>query len=251
MAVSTEFKKALRQGKLSEALVIAMGNAPELHITTWISSPEDNSAQSSRGKCIKTHVNLVEGKISNAVGEDLIEDNLYSAVQKFHSQQVTQGHQAISQNLQSLQQMFRLMAIWQKQQNGTEFQPIELLESLPKISASPPTIKPTPIIAPTVNQEIDLAANSFNQRIEPKDESEADEEITDALMSLVDLGIEEEENPQIVDQENEDWGEWLDDDDSNVEQDILNLESVDLDEAKDWGEDRVYIPEKTDNAQKN
>ena len=111
MASSTEFKKALREGKFTEAFAIAMGNAPELKITTWISSPEDNSAQPSRGKCLKTNVNLVEGKISNAIGEDLMGDNLYGAIQKFHSQQVSQGHQAISENLRSLQQMFRLMTL--------------------------------------------------------------------------------------------------------------------------------------------
>ncbi|MGK7894069.1 MAG: hypothetical protein AB4372_10700, partial [Xenococcus sp. (in: cyanobacteria)] len=80
MPSSTEFKKALREGKFSEALAIAMGNAPELRITTWISSPEDNSAQPSRGKCLKTHVNLVEGKITNAIGQDLMGDSLYSAI---------------------------------------------------------------------------------------------------------------------------------------------------------------------------
>ena len=240
MTPSTEFKKALREGKLGEALVIAMGNAPKLQITTWISSPEDNSTQSSRGKCIKTHVNLVEGKISNTVGEDLIGDDLYDAVQKFHSQQVTQGHQAISQNLQSLQQMFRLMTIWQKQQNDADFQPIKLLEPVPKIPTSPLTIESTPTIAPTVNQEIDLAANGLTNGIEPQDDLEADN-LTDALMSIVDLEIEEEKSPQGVDEENEDWGEWLDDDDSNLEQDILNLESVDLDEAKNWQEkDNIY-----------
>ena len=235
MAPSTEFKKALRQGKLGEALVIAMGNSPKLKITTWISSPDDNSPEATKKKSITTQVNLLEGKISNAIGEDLIADALYSAVQKFHSQQVTQGHQAISQNIQSLQQMFRLMSIWQKQQNGTEFQSIKLLESIPKISASPFTIEPTPIIAPTGHQEIDLASKGLTQGIEPEDELEADK-LTDALMSIVDLEIEEEKITQVVNDENEDWGEWLDDDDSNLEQDILNLESVDLDKAKDWEE---------------
>ena len=255
MASSTEFKKALREGKLSEALVIAMGNAPELHITTWISSPEDNSAQPSRGKCLKTHVNLVEGKIANAIGEDLMGDSLYGSIQKFHSQQVNQGHQAISENLRSLQQMFRLMTIWQKQQNGEEFQQIPLLEPLPKIPPSPIAIEPSPVIAPTVNQtshELDIDPNSTAQGISEQDLSEAEEDdITDSLLSLVDLGIEEENNSQPSEDDNEDWGEWLDDDDSSVEEDILSLESIDVDKAKDWGNETVLITNKSDNSSDN
>ncbi len=252
MASSTEFKKALREGKLREALIIAMGNAPELQITTWISSPEDNSAQPSQSKCLKTHVNLVEGKIANSIGADLMGDSLYGAIQKFHSQQVTQGHQAISENLRSLQQMFRLMSIWQKQQNGEEFQQVQLLEPLPKIPPSPIAIEPSPVIAPTVNQtshEVDINRNSLTQNISQQDlsESEADD-LTDTLMSLVDLGIEEENKPQRSEEENEDWGEWLDDDDSSVQEEILNLESIDVDEAKDWGKETVFIPNKSDNS---
>ena len=255
MASSTEFKKALREGKLSEAFVIAMGNAPELHITTWLSSPEDNPAQPSRGKCLKTHVNLVEGKIANAIGEDLMGDNLYGAIQKFHSQQVAQGHQAISQNLRSLQQMLRLMTILQKQQNGEEFQQIQLLESAPKIAPSPIAIETSPIIAPTVNQtnqEPDINPHSFHQGISQQDLSDSEvDDITDDLLSLVDLGIEDEEQTQSSEQENEDWGEWLDDDDSNVQEDIMSIESVDIEESKDWGKETIFIPRQSDSSQDN
>ena len=252
MKSSIEFKKALSAGQFSEALAIAMGNAPELHITTWISSPEDNAAQPSRGKSLKTHVNLVEGKIINTIGEDLMGDSLYSAIQKFHSQQVNQGHQAISENLRSLQQMFRLMSLWQQQQNSTELQQIQLPEPVPKISPSPIAIEPAPIIAPTVNQtspEIDSEPNGFSPEIVQQGEPEADA-VTDALMSLVDLDLEEEENSVPVDEDNEDWGEWLDDD-SNVEEEILNLESIDVDEVKDWAKETVYTPNKPNNFQDN
>ena len=256
MASSTEFKQALREGKLSEALVIAMGNAPELHITTWISSPEDNSTQPSKGKCLKTHVNLVEGKIANSIGADLMGDSLYGAIQKFHSEQVNQGHQAISENLRSLQQMFRLMTLWQQQQNGAEFPQVQLSEPLPKIPPSPIAIEPSPVIAPTVNQtsqNLDIDSNSFSQGISQQDlseEAEADE-VTDALMSLVDLGIEDEQDSQPSDEDDEDWGEWLDDDEPSVEEEILNLESIDVDEAKDWGKETVFIPHQSDNYQGN
>ena len=255
MASSTEFKKALREGKFSEALAIAMGNSPELHITTWISSPEDNSAQPSKGKCLKTHVNLVEGKISNAIGEDLMGDSLYGAIQKFHSQQVNQGHEAISENLRSLQQMFRLMTLWQKQQNGAEFQQIQLSESLPKIPPSPIAIEPSPVIAPTVkqtSQEIDIDPNSFASGIVQQNSSESEaDDLTDTLLSLVDLDLEDEENSGAVDEDNEDWGEWLDDDDSTVEEEILNLESIDVDEVKDWSKETVFISHQSKNSQDN
>lgn len=254
MPSSKEFKKALREGKLSEALVIAMGNAPELRITTWISSPEDDSAQPSKGKCIKTHVNLVEGKIANSIGQDLMGDNLYGAIQKFHSQQINQGHQAISENLRSLQQMFRLMSLWQQQQNGEPLPQLPLLDPLPKIPPSPIAIEPSPIIAPTVNQtnqEPNVNPNGLAPVITQQDVAEAeeeDEDLTDTLMSLVDLGIDDEPTSQTDDDENEDWGEWLDDDDSTVEEEILNLESIDVEETKDWGKDTVFIPNQTNNS---
>ena len=251
MPSSTEFKKALREGKLNEALVIAMGNAPELHITTWISSPEDDSAQPPKGKCLKTHVNLVEGKIANSIGEDLMGDSLYGAVQKFHSQQINQGHQAISENLRSLQQMFRLMTLWQQQQNGEPLQQIPLLDPLPKIPPSPIAIEPSPVIAPTVNQpnqEQNINPNGFASVVTQQDLSEAEEDdLTDTLLSLVDLGIEDEQS-QPIDDDNEDWGEWLDDDDSTVEEEILNLESIDVEDAKDWGKDTVFIPNQPNNS---
>lgn len=255
MASSTEFKKALREGKLSDALVIAMGNAPELHITTWISSPEDDSAQPSKGKCLKTHVNLVEGKIANSIGQDLMGDNLYGAIQKFHSQQVNQGHQAISENLRSLQQMFRLMSLWQQQQNGEPLQQVPLLEPLPKIPPSPIAIEPSPVIAPTVNQpsqEQNIDPNGFGTVTAQEDLAESEEDdLTDTLLSLVDLGIEDEQTSQPVDDDNEDWGEWLDDDDSTVEEEILNLESIDVEEAKDWGKETVFIPNQANNSQEH
>ena len=255
MASSTEFKKALREGKFTEAFAIAMGNAPELKITTWISSPEDNSAQPSRGKCLKTHVNLVEGKIANAIGEDLMGDSLYGAIQKFHSQQVSQGHQAISENLRSLQQMFRLMTLWQQQQDGQEFPQVQLLEPLPKIPPSGIAIEPSPVIAPTVNQtsqELEINSPNFDPGGASQDFSEADaDNVTDALMSLVDLDLEEESNSQPVDEDDDDWGEWLDDDDSTMEEEIMNLESIDIEEAKDWEQDTVYIPHNSNNSQEH
>lgn len=50
MAASEEFKQALRAGKLAEAFVVAMSKTPELEITTWIASPNQNQPVSSQSQ---------------------------------------------------------------------------------------------------------------------------------------------------------------------------------------------------------
>ncbi len=115
MTSSEDFKQALKSGNLGEAFLLAMSKAPELHITTWIASPQDNPAQLPRSRSLRTNINLIEGKIENQIGKELL-GSRHPEIQNFHHQQVAQGHQTIQQNLESLQQMFRLMAAFQKQQ---------------------------------------------------------------------------------------------------------------------------------------
>ena len=87
MKSSEEFKQALRAGKLNEAFLVAMSNAPELHITTWVTSASDthdweSHSQPQAGKCLRTHINLIEGKIENEIGEQFVGDR-YPEIQQF------------------------------------------------------------------------------------------------------------------------------------------------------------------------
>lgn len=251
MASSKEFKQAIREGRLNDAFVIAMSNAPQLHITTWVASGESESKPLEE-ECLRTHVNLVEGEIINEIGEELISDNLSATLQQFHLQQVTQGHQTISQNLQSLQQMFRLLAVLQKQQKGEAYTPINTW----KIADT--TLPP----ASTTN--LRLENNSTNQTANFTSASESidipssineEEDIVDDLLSLDDIDIEvnRQENIPSVESEAkpaakaEDWGDWLDEDSSEINPEIVDIEDLDLDRSEDWqdedwGDETEFMP---------
>ena len=240
MVSSREFKQAIREGRLQDAFVIAMGNAPELHITTWIASAEDSEAQPPQGGCLRTHVNLVEGEIINEIGEKLIGDDLYGSLQQFHLQQVTQGHQTISQNLQSIQQMFRLLAILQKQQNGEKYSSIDTWKiantSLPPASASQIGFNRQNKDTPTVNT---LSAQK-SEYLQPIDRDE--DSIVEDLLSLDDFEVDidssdKDNNGEKGAKKEEDWGDWINEDNSEMDSAMLAIEDLDLDESEDWQED--------------
>ena len=251
MASSKEFKQAIREGRLNDAFGIAMSNAPELHITTWVASGESESKPLEE-ECLRTHVNLVEGEIVNEIGEELIGDNLYATLQQFHFQQVTQGHQTISQNLQSLQQMFRLLAVLQKQQKGEAYTPINTWKiadtALPSASKANLSLENNSSDEPT-----NFASNSESVEIQSIND---EEDIVDDLLSLDDIDIEvnrQENIPPSVESEAkpaakaEDWGDWLDEDSSEINPEIVDIEDLDLDRSEDWqdedwGDETEFMP---------
>ncbi|WP_072622127.1 hypothetical protein [Spirulina major] len=111
MAASDEFRQYLKEGKVVDALTLALGEAIELEITTWVST--DDSAvlgEPSPGARMRTRMNLVDGDINNEVGSQFIGSGPYTELRDFHLQQVQEGRDIIKQNLESLQQMFVLLA---------------------------------------------------------------------------------------------------------------------------------------------
>ena len=250
MASSKEFKQAIREGRLHDAFVIAMSNAPELHITTWVASA-DSETKPLEEECLRTHVNLVEGEIVNEIGEELIGDNLYGTLQQFHLQQLTQGHQTISQNLQSLQQMFRLLAVLQKQQKGEAYTPIKTW----KIAET--TLPP----ASTANLSLEnnstketATFTSASESVDIQSINDEEDNIVDDLLSLddLDIGVERQESISSVESEEpaakaEDWGDWLDEDSSEINSEIVDIEDLDLDRSEDWqdedwGDETEFMP---------
>ncbi|MDJ0744849.1 MAG: hypothetical protein QNJ32_15995 [Xenococcaceae cyanobacterium MO_167.B27] len=238
MASSEEFKQAIREGRLNDALVLAITKAPELKITTWIASASDSNPQAKAGNCLHTDVNLVEGEITNQIGAELIGDRLYQKAQQFHNQQVSQGHQTISQNLEGLQKILGLMAILQQQKQGENYQPLKpfkvAAKSLPEASISEETQK-----AASVKTD------------EPKiDETTPITEIPDAespednILSFKDLESPAQTNTQEANRKDDDndWGEWLEEEEDNLEADILTLDAFDLDESEEWGDETEFLP---------
>ncbi|MBR8828743.1 MAG: hypothetical protein DSM107014_12725 [Gomphosphaeria aponina SAG 52.96 = DSM 107014] len=114
MGASEAFKDAVKAGKLTEALMLAMSQAVELKITTWVVSPE---AREKQGKRLKTKLNLIEG-IENEIGEELI--GKYEEVQNLHFSQVAAGSETIRNNLESLEKMLRLMVTLQQDRENNE-----------------------------------------------------------------------------------------------------------------------------------
>ena len=274
MASSKEFKQAIREGRLNDAFAIAMSNAPELHITTWVAST-DSETKPLKDECLRTHVNLVQGEIVNEIGEELIGDDLYSTLQQFHFQQVTQGHQTISQNLQSLQQMFRLLAVLQQQQKGEAYTPIDTwkindtklpptstnnlrlensaanltaegdrvmgLEQNSQLETSQEINKTSSLQAPTHLQGGERMTSDSKSVATPFSNDEEDNVVND-LLSLDELNLEVDRRDSIASVESEakpavkaeDWGDWLDEDNSEINSEIIDIEDLDLDRTEDW-----------------
>jgi hypothetical protein len=231
MSSTQEFKKAIREGRLNDALAIVMGNAPELHITTAIADSAQDSFQSSKEKALQTHINLVQGKITNEIGEELIEDDMYSFIQEFHLQQLAQGHQIINQNLQSIQQIFRLLTVLQQQEKGESYTPINTWRindtALPPASVAPSSYNNT------IDNSAEITLASQSDELEPIDD---DDDMVNELLSLDDIEIEQpiqteaEESPK----NEEDWGDWLNEDSSESEPDVIGLDELEIEQAEDW-----------------
>lgn len=256
MKTSNEFKQALRAGKLSEAFLLAMSNAPQLHITTWVASAQDDASPQDRdsdrppaGNYLRTHINLVEGKIENEIGEKILADG-NSAISKFHWQQVNQGHQAIQQNLQSLQKMFHLMTAFEQQRQtnnaiGMNWVDVETDNDsgTSELSGDYPkgTLRDRSIGSLGAAQS-DLASGEITgsptaeetstirtTKVEPQlpafaqeQEDDDDDGVVDDLLSLADL----DDEPDLEPEDNEDWGEWLEDEEGKVKPELVNLNSL-------------------------
>ncbi len=122
MTSSVDFKAALRAGNLAEAFALAMSKAVELNITTWVAFPDDKrrgestSREPKSGNRLRTRINLIEGAIENEIGDRFIGNGPYKELQEFHEQQVRDANYILENNLQSLQKLFRALAILKQQQ---------------------------------------------------------------------------------------------------------------------------------------
>jgi hypothetical protein len=115
MATSDEFKEQLRAGKIVDALTLALGEAIELEITTWVSSSNSDAntlaeADQLPADCrMRTRINIVDGDIDNEIGSQFIGNGPYTELRQFHLEQVQQGRHIIQHNLENLQQLFTVL----------------------------------------------------------------------------------------------------------------------------------------------
>ena len=116
MTASKDFKDELRQDKLdsngiAKALKIALTEAIELKITTWVVPAEnpDATGDPQPGYRMKTRINIVDGDIDNEVGSPFVGNGPYTELRDFHLKQVAEGRAILQQNLESLERLFSVL----------------------------------------------------------------------------------------------------------------------------------------------
>ena len=256
MTSSEDFKQAIRTGNINEAFIVAMSNAPELSITTKIvtnqGKHETNRDESPTDNYLRTHINLIEGKIENEIGEKLTEDR-YSEIQQFHIRQVAQGHQTIQQNLISLQKMFQLMSAFQQQQASEHLSWVDMsadvsresLLSQPETNQlygkTPSALEPGKTItaegAPMrggerMTKTQTVTSHKETDNIEPQLPAlEEEDEVVNDLLSLAD--IDDDSAEEVSQEPKDDWGEWLEDE-PEVKPKVFDLKSLNIKDGQNW-----------------
>ena len=121
MTASDDFKAALKDGKIKEALQIALSQAVELDIKTWVADSaarphpvgEDGlepSAANLAGYQMRTRINIVEGKIDTEVGSHFVGNGPYTELKEFHLSQIDESRDILEENLENLEQLFAILA---------------------------------------------------------------------------------------------------------------------------------------------
>ncbi len=110
MTAIEEFRAKMKAGAIFDALTLAMSEAVELKITTWVASSDlDNSTDESQpGYRLHTRINLVNGEVENEIGSEFINNPDYAQLQQLHLEQVQQGRETLIKNIESLQAMFTI-----------------------------------------------------------------------------------------------------------------------------------------------
>jgi len=110
MTAIEEFREKIQAGEIFDALTLAMSEAVELKITTWVASSDLDSQvdESQPGYRLHTRLNLVSGEVDNEIGSEFINNPAYGELQRLHLEQVHQGRETLIKNLESLQAMFTI-----------------------------------------------------------------------------------------------------------------------------------------------
>lgn len=112
MSASDEFRAKIAAGEMLDAMAIAMSEAIELNITTWIAANETDSLGDESpqpGHRMRTRINLIDGEVDNEIGREFANNPAYDQLQKLHLEQVRKGREILLNNLASLQSMFAML----------------------------------------------------------------------------------------------------------------------------------------------
>jgi len=116
-ATSEEFKAALKEGRIVDALKTALGQSIKLEITTTIASsdPETASQIREKGEIMRTRFNIVEGKIETEIGSKFLKGGKFAELRDFHVSQMQASGQIIERNISSLQKLLDLWVVMTQQ----------------------------------------------------------------------------------------------------------------------------------------
>ncbi|HAX87388.1 MAG TPA: hypothetical protein DCY91_14275 [Cyanobacteria bacterium UBA11370] len=147
MASSDNFREQLKAGNLAEALALALTQATQLKITTWVASGSEmlEVGQLKPGHRLQTQINSLEGAIKNEIGDQFLGNGPYRELLQFHLDQVTQGNIIIQNNLKSLEKLFEVLVAL-RQQAGTQ----------PTLELELPNVEPPPLLPDTISPEIEF-----------------------------------------------------------------------------------------------
>jgi hypothetical protein len=113
MPLSNEFKAKIKAGNVKEALEMALAEAVELKVTTWVARESNESESEETGALssqkLETRINLLNNEIATEIGEEFVDGGVYSQLKVFHQEQVNQSHRLIQNNINCLQ---RLLSLW-------------------------------------------------------------------------------------------------------------------------------------------
>ena len=116
MTAIEEFQQKVKEGKLLDAFTLVASEATELKITTWVSSsPIEIQSFLAQDKpfcqscLLDTRINLINGKINNKIGSDLIGKQDYAQLQKIHQEQVQNGREIILKKLENWQKLLMIL----------------------------------------------------------------------------------------------------------------------------------------------
>jgi hypothetical protein len=110
MVSSEQFLQQLQAGQIGEALALAMRETLELEVTTRFAGEDGAENPSHAGEFLRTKINLLTGKSYNEVSRDLLMSRDRDKLQQFHTEQVNTSHQVIQSHFQQIQE---LLILWQ------------------------------------------------------------------------------------------------------------------------------------------
>ncbi len=201
MASSEDFKKYIQAGKLSEALSLAMSAAVKLQITTRVLDDADmvTEKESLPGDRLRTQINMVEGQITNEIGEQFTGRSPYQSLKQAHLIQVKEGVKTIQNNLKTLQKLFRLL-LAMRQQDLLEVFPLPQMESGLGAGLSAIGANESRVLLPPIEEYADIPAPIATpiaraNLIAPPDEELAD--VDEAENSELSVAAEPEPLPEL------------------------------------------------------